>query len=77
MNNIILYPNPTKGIINFESDNNKIDMVVVYNAIGKLLKQFIPNNNIINLETYPSGMYYLKFISNNNNESVHKIIKQK
>ena len=77
VNNIILYPNPTKGIINFESDNNKIDMVVVYNAIGKLLKQFIPNNNIINLETYPSGIYYLKFISKNNNESVHKIIKQK
>lgn len=64
---IILFPNPTDGVLNVKiSDNHfgKSFQINVYNFMGKLLRKTTANENLvnINLENIPSGSYFLKII---------------
>ena len=80
-NNIIIYPNPTKGALNISIDkslegNSKID---VYNTIGLLIQSknnsFRNNTTQIDLSGYSPGLYLIK-IDINNNTYFGKIIKE-
>jgi large repetitive protein len=76
-NSIIIYPNPTTGIIQIDGlPQNKITLVTIYNALGQKLKQLEvqKQNTIIDLSNFTKGIYYLNF--NNNNNSSVKIIKE-
>ncbi len=58
---INIYPNPTSGDFIIESMGDKIQSVVIFNALGE---QIIINNNIsskinVNLSNYSNGIYYL------------------
>lgn len=63
-NNLIIYPNPTKGDINIiypkEFGATKI---VIYNSKGKRIFTSNKAISIINLSKYSKGIYYLKIIS--------------
>ena len=56
-NKIIIYPNPTNGIVNFSQEVN----VKVYNIRGK---QILNKNSIsqINLSKYDNGIYNISII---------------
>ena len=69
---LLIYPNPTTNIVNFEGyyDIN----VEVYDMVGNLI---LSKDNVSNIDMtdYPSGIYNLKILYNNNNIN-HRLIKQ-
>ncbi|MDC0231455.1 T9SS type A sorting domain-containing protein, partial [Aureispira] len=75
-NNIILYPNPTGGIVNFKSGDQKFEKVIMLNALGIEIEVFTPNNNSINIERFPAGIYFFKFTDDNKHQSIFKIVRK-
>ena len=71
-NDFIIYPNPTKDIVNLAYNKNaKIDL---YGPLGKLM---VSGDNIkqIDLNAYSNGIYVL-YITYNDKTITHKIVKQ-
>lgn len=58
--NVLLYPNPTKGILNIENLN--LEKIVVCEIYGKELMEFKPNSQI-DLSNFSKGIYLIKLIS--------------
>ncbi|MBK8241883.1 MAG: family 16 glycosylhydrolase [Saprospiraceae bacterium] len=61
--NIIIYPNPSTLLFNFESIGN-INSISIYNLDGKLINYFSVNKNHfeINMENKPKGIYIAKIV---------------
>ena len=77
--NIILYPNPSKGIFNLATGTNDITVIEVYDVTGKIVwskKDFEVSNSEIQLDlsAVSQGVYFVK-ISANNQSIVKRIIK--
>ena len=68
---ISLYPNPTSSKVSF---NQTIEKVEVIDLSGKTLFT-LSNANSINIESLPSGAYYLR-LTNNDKAIMQKIIKE-
>ncbi|MDF2447501.1 MAG: hypothetical protein K0R26_5 [Bacteroidota bacterium] len=75
--NIILSPNPTKGILNIKSDLKKNFKIEVIDVFGKvLLSEECKNfDTSLNVTSLPQGIYFLKLISENIN-TTRKFIKE-
>ncbi|MBR5778006.1 MAG: leucine-rich repeat domain-containing protein [Bacteroidales bacterium] len=71
LDNLTIYPNPTKGILNFSMEVEKIE---VMDMMGKMIMEFY-NVSEINIASLPKGVYCLK-LSYNDKTTVHKIIKE-
>lgn len=67
-----VYPNPTNGSIQIES-NAVIDDITLYNTAGKIIKKFNTQNNTLNISTLAKGVYMLT-ITSGNTISTKKII---
>ena len=70
LNEIIIYPNPTSGIVNIGGENVDIK---VYNHLGKLIINE-SNATKIDLSNYSNSMYHLH-ITKNEKTIIKKIIK--
>lgn len=57
---VLLYPNPTKGILNIENIN--LEKIVIYEIYGKELEEFKPKSQI-DLSNLSKGIYLIKLIS--------------
>ncbi len=57
---VLLYPNPTKGILNIE--NIDLEKIVIYEVYGKELMEFKPTSQI-NLNNLSKGIYIIKLFS--------------
>ena len=66
----ILYPNPTRGILNIE--NKELLNIQVFDLTGRLIKQYNPSTQI-DLSNIQRGTYLIKLISEKG-ISVKKII---
>lgn len=73
---VTIYPNPTRGQINLNSDK-EIVTVVVYNLLGKqVLNQTInANSSQLNLSDFPKGMYVINVIFDRGNLSKRLILE--
>lgn len=73
---IILYPNPTNGIINV-SGVNRGNRIQVYNSVGAVIRDIIVQNTIgiISLENQPAGLYLIAIKNQNNLLGSFKAIK--
>ena len=69
-----LYPNPTKGILNFDSIY-KFVKVSIYKNTGELIRDFDVNQSNIDISNLSSGIYILKFITTNNELIYRQIVK--
>lgn len=71
---ILIYPNPVSGTINFNAPS-KIKSIKIYNQLGTLVKQFNPNslNYNFNTEEMPNGIY-ISQISTTEKDYVEKVI---
>lgn len=73
--NIILYPNPTNSKVNIKSES-KFDYVEIYNVLGqKISSNTISENQEIDLNDFPTGIYILKMSNEETTKSV-KVVKQ-
>jgi hypothetical protein len=71
---ILIYPNPVSGTINFNA-TSKIKSIKIYNQLGTLVKQFNPNslNYNFNTDEMPNGIY-ISQISTTEKDYVEKVI---
>ena len=73
--NIIIYPNPTDGVLRIESGDLKIESVEIYNTLGKTCLPSQSCGTTINISHLPSGTYFLK-LKTNKGELTKKVIKE-
>ncbi|WP_347375034.1 T9SS type A sorting domain-containing protein [Aequorivita sp. Q41] len=66
----IIYPNPSKGIVNI--NNNNIEKIIIYSITGKIIKEMKPQSQI-DLSDINKGVYVIKLISDTNT-FIEKII---
>lgn len=69
---IIVFPNPSKGIFNISSTKN-IDEIHVYDTTGKMIYYTNNQTNTINISALPQGMYWLQ-ISTKTSHTYKKIL---
>jgi len=70
---VTVYPNPTTGIFNVESDLD-IKQMEVYNSLGqKVLTTF---NRQVNLQAAANGLYFVTVITNDGAQASYKLIKK-
>jgi hypothetical protein len=75
-NSMLIYPNPTNGIINISIENFDSEMnIIVTDIIGKvIINQKIQDAKTkIDLSVYEKGLYFIQLL-NNNEVSTQKII---
>ena len=74
--NIVLYPNPTAGNLNIQTEHTVATSIKIYNLIGELVfseDNLIPNNQI-SLQQ-PSGIYMVVVTTMNSTSTSKLIIK--
>jgi len=67
---ITFYPNPTTSILNIESGANIIQSFTIFDAMGKefyTLQKLNSQNQSINVNNFPSGIYIIKLGLENGN----------
>ena len=77
---LLLYPNPSKGIVNIISVNQEITSYKISNTLGKVIqsKYDLNKNNIkIDLEKHSSGIYFITLQFKNKKNQTKKIIYNK
>lgn len=63
---VILYPNPSNGIITIESSSDELSDIKIYNAIGQevsnltVLNQIDETKIVIDISTLANGVYFIK-----------------
>jgi hypothetical protein len=80
-NNISVFPNPTNGIINIQASANSATdklKIEISNIIGQVLniETTVTEHTSLNIQNFPSGLYFLKVISDGNLVETKKIIKE-
>ena len=75
-NSYSIYPNPTNDDIMVSGDN--ISMVEVYNLCGqKMISIDAESSNVnVKMSQLKSGLYMVKIVDNNGNETVNKVVKR-
>lgn len=68
-----LYPNPTKDILNIDTDE-AIEKIEVYGILGNLLNT-VTNTKIVDLTEFSNGLYLIKIKSVDGNEVTQKVMK--
>lgn len=75
MDNLVLFPNPTRGIIHL-SNNNTIKTFQVFSLSGSKVKSGNIENNSIDLTKISSGIYFVKLFNEKGFPTIIKIIKE-
>lgn len=70
---VLIYPNPSKGIFNIQSDLT-ISNVEVYNALGQ--RVWTGSSNTIDIQGQASGVYFIKVHTEDNFSHTYKVIKE-
>ena len=67
LSNVVVYPNPTTGMIQIQNSESRIENVEVYDAYGKMLNMVNVNDNatVLDLSGYASGTYFVKIVTEN------------
>lgn len=76
-NGIVLYPNPTSGLLNIYQPVSYAPIIMqIFDTLGKLqiIKEDIRHITSIDLSFYPKGIYFVKTVSEELGTSIDKII---
>ncbi len=62
LNNVVVYPNPTTGLVQIKNGEWRMENVEVYDAYGKLLNEMNVNDHTANLDLsgYAKGTYFVR-----------------
>ena len=63
-NRINIYPNPSRDIINVQTENINNEIIEIYNVSGRLVysREVNKNPTTIDMSGYPKGLYFVKVI---------------
>ncbi len=70
---VTVYPNPTTGIFNVETELD-VKQIDVYNSLGQ--KVLSTSNRQINLQTAANGLYFVTVTTNDGAQASYKLIKK-
>ena len=74
--NILIYPNPTSGILNISiAEHITINKIVIIDILGKDILTQSSNTSLLDISSLKSGLYFAQIYSTNNIFSI-KIIKK-
>ncbi len=75
---IVIFPNPSKGIFQLSTNHHETKSISVYNLIGVCVYQSEINNQktTINISSQPKGVYFIKLMDGDKNTINKKIIIQ-
>ena len=67
LNSVVVYPNPTNGMVQIQNSESRIQDVEVYDAYGKVLNVVTVNDNVtaLDLSGYAAGTYFVKIVTEN------------
>jgi len=62
LNNVVVYPNPTTGLVQIKNEEWRMENVEVYDAYGKLLNVMSVNDHTATLDLggYAAGTYFVR-----------------
>lgn len=69
----ILYPNPTDGIVHFETKNSNYDTLLLYNNVGQTVLK-VTYQKTLDLSSLPKGIYFMHFVENNIPLEIKRVI---
>ena len=74
--NVSVYPNPTSGLLEITSGDKKI-RIEIFTTVGKKVftTSLFDTRPVIDISSQASGIYFLKTISNDHQETITKIIR--
>jgi hypothetical protein len=75
-NNLSIFPNPTSGLVKFQSEQN-ITAVVISDNTGRIIKTSNHNNNKLDIDMsdFEGGFYHITITYSNTQTSSHKVLK--
>jgi hypothetical protein len=73
--NVVIYPNPCKDIVHFKSENPIIGITIRDINGRTVLTRRDENIETVHLGGYPSGIYYIEVMYDNNEVIIQKISK--
>lgn len=74
-NNINVFPNPTKNILNFAFETPVEYKITILNQLGQQVKEIEKNSNFsLDISDLKPGIYYVEFISSNTISKIERII---
>ncbi|MDQ3016635.1 MAG: T9SS type A sorting domain-containing protein [Bacteroidota bacterium] len=75
--NVTVYPNPTSGLLEISCDDKKI-RIEIFTTVGqKVFSTSVYNtSHVIDISSQSAGIYFLKLISDDHQETIKKIIRK-
>lgn len=73
--NVNIYPNPAKDILNIKVESSTISSISIYNSIGQLVLSNIKPSNTITISELKAGAYFMIVNFNEQSETI-KFIKE-
>lgn len=74
--NLTIFPNPVKDILTINALEQSFNNYKIYNLTGQIvLKNYLKNQNKINVSSLNNGIYFIKITSSKGKEIIKKIIK--
>ena len=70
-----IYPNPTNGLVHIRT-NAEIAIVKIYDVQGKLLYHQTPINKMLDLNTFPTGLYLVNIFTKEGDLLQEKLLKR-
>lgn len=77
---VSVYPNPSRGVFNFEGDNsNKISKINIFSSSGTLIKSFDAGKRVdlknVNVEFLSPGVYFAEIFTDKG-KTIKQLVKQ-
>jgi hypothetical protein len=76
VNNLVVYPNPTDGIVKIYFKNSEVASIEIYDGIGKKVLEKKANVQEFDISGLNSGIYFCKITNSDNSIKFQKIIKK-
>lgn len=73
VSDVTIYPNPTSGILNFNS-KSEIQNISVFDLSGRKISEF--NSNQINISSLSKGIYLVKISTKDGKTTTRKVVKK-
>ena len=75
-NELLVYPNPTKGVFTLQLPNEPVESLYIYDVNGKVVIE-VPGQNqadelVVDLTALPAGMYFVK-VNNTYHAKISKL----
>lgn len=67
LSSLVLYPNPSNGVIYIETDNASIEEIIIFDNLGREVDRFLGNQSNkqdLDISYLNSGIYYLEILHN-------------